>query len=826
MTTALRPVRSTLVPSCKIMIVVDCPTVDDMIRGTIFSGSLGKAVDDWLHSVGIARTECSITSVVKEAPLYGKVENLYTDKKQHKPNAACYAGANALAAEVALTNPNVIIALGNLSLWALTGKIGVNKWRGSVLSSKPFGDRNYKVIPTFDPRIVMKMWEWQPIFRRDLKRAADESHSPTLHKPEWKFHLRPSFDCAMGILTNLLRNAEVEVTPLSIDIETRGAMTACIGIAWSRTEAICIPLMAVGAVGHNYWSEPEERAILATLTALFTHPNVRVIGQNFGYDAQYFAVQAGFLPVVHYDTMLMQHVVLAGMKKSLDFISSMYCEWYEYWKDDGKEWDPKVPEEQYWNYNCMDCVYTFECAEVLDDLIERSQLRGAYDFLREMWPHVVRTMLRGVRVDERAKGIVANELIDFIAATSQEIYRILGHEINLASPLQLMKLFYNDLGMKVVKDKKTKKPTTNDDALQTFKKREPILTGLVDRIAMVRSASVLLKTFALMPLGIDKRMRCYYNLAGTETFRLSSREDAFGSGGNLQNIPKGDEDKALEKKVEAIKRGERHLLVPNIRKLFIPDPGMTFFDVDLDRADLMVVIWEADDEALRQAVRDGVDLHTYNASVLFGIPEASVSYVQRQAAKMFAHGTNYGGSARTMAINCGLTVHQSENMQRRWFAEHPGIKEWHRRTEAQLMATREVRNIFGFRRRYFDRIESVLPEALAWQPQSVVALVINKGWQRVAERLPEVQILLQVHDSLAGQFPTHRARPIMREMKKCLEIEIPYARPLTIGVGISTSTKSWGHVEETPWPEPLPLPSQPRVLLTGNTAARTMIASA
>ena len=805
MTTALRPIKPELRP-CRIMIVTDYPTSDDMIRGAPFTGSLGKALDGFLHDAGIARTECSITTVVKEAPLYGKAEYLYTDKKQSKPVAACYSGRDALRAEIEAVKPNVILTLGNLSLWALTGRIGVNKWRGSLLeTSAGYLEKPVKVVPTFDPRIIMKMWEWRPIFMRDLQKVRDESRTDVLFRPKWNFILRPSFEQVRVTLNALLSNANLEVTPLSVDIETRGAMTACIGIAWSRTEAICIPLMAVHSPGHNYWSEEEECWIMATLSRLFRHPNVRVIGQNFGYDAQYFALQAGFLPIVHYDTMLMQHVVLAGMKKSLDFIASMYCEFYVYWKDDGKEWDPKIPEEQYWSYNCEDCIRTFECAEVLDDLIERHGLREQYSFLRKMWPHVVRTMLRGVRVDERAKASVADELLAFIGEVTQEIYTIIGHPINLGSPKQLMALFYDDLKMTVVKNKKTKQPTTDDDALNTFKRREPLLSGLVDRIAMVRSASVLLSTFALMPLDIDKRMRCYYNLAGTETYRLNSGKNAFDSGGNLQNIPKGDEDKAVAKKLELIKGGRRQFIVPNIRKLFVPDPGMTFFDVDLDRADLMVVIWEADDDELRAAVRDGVDLHTYNASVLFGVPESAVTYALRQAAKQFAHGTNYGGSARTMAITCGLTVHQSEIAQRRWFAAHPGIKEWHRRTEAQLMASREVRNVFGFRRRYFDRVESILPEALAWQPQSVVALVINKAWDNVASHMPEVEILLQVHDSLAGQFPTHRARPIMREMKRRMEIEIPYDKPLIIGVGISTSTRSWGDCVETPWPEPLPL---------------------
>lgn len=785
------------------MILGDFPTTDDMLRGRAFSGQMGQQLASFLHDAKINMSACSISTVMKEAPLYGKEEHFYSDKGKKKPIARCYDAASALVAEVAIAKPTVILAMGNLALWALTGKIGVSKWRGSVLTAKAeFG--HVKVIPTFDPKAVVRMWEWRPILMRDLQRARDESAFPDVRRPAWNFRIRPNFSTVQSILLDLQSRADAgELLPLSVDIETRGRMTSCIGIAWDKLNALCIPLMAVGAPMHNYWAEAEELWIMSALRQLLTHCNVRIIGQNFGYDAQYFAVQSGFLPVVHYDTMLMQHTALAGMKKSLDFISSMYSEFYVYWKDDGKEWDPKIPEEQYWSYNCEDCVRTFECAEVLDEVLTRARLQDQYSFLREMWPHVVRTMLRGVRVDEREKGKVAQELLAFIGEVQAEIFQILGHQINLASPMQLMRLFYGDLGLKPIKNRKTGQPTTDDEALQKIKQREPILSGLVDRIAMVRSASVLLNTFALMPLDIDHRIRCYYNLAGTETYRLNSGKNAFDSGGNLQNIPKGDEDKAAAKKLELINKGQRQLIVPNLRKMFVPDPGMTFFDVDLDRADLMVVIWEADDDELRAAVRDGVDLHTYNASALFGVPEAHITYAQRQAAKMFAHGTNYGGSARTMAANCGFTVHQSDVMQRRWFAAHPGIKEWHRRTEAQLQASREVRNIFGFRRRYFDRIESVLPEALAWQPQSTVALVINTGWKRVRNSLPEVEILLQVHDSLAGQFPTVRARPIMRAMKPLLEVELPYPKPLTIGVGISISQKSWGDCEPVDWPEPL-----------------------
>lgn len=230
--------------------------------------------------------------------------------------------------------------------------------------------------------------------------------------------------------------------------------------------------------------------------------------------------------------------------------------------------------------------------------------------------------------------------------------------------------------------------------------------------------------------------------------------------------------------------------LPNIRKLFTPDPGFIICDCDLDRADLQVVIAEADDDELRQACAAGIDLHAENAAVL---------KCPRPMAKAFVHGTNYGGSARTMAINCGISTARSEMMQERWFAQHPGIKDWHDRVRESLMTTRTVRNRFGFRRFYFDRIESVIPEALAWIPQSTVANVINHGYLNLYNDVPEVQVLMQVHDSLVFQV---RAEDFVRSLpriRKALEIPIPYDPTLTIGVGLKASRSSWGECKDVPW---------------------------
>ena len=224
--------------------------------------------------------------------------------------------------------------------------------------------------------------------------------------------------------------------------------------------------------------------------------------------------------------------------------------------------------------------------------------------------------------------------------------------------------------------------------------------------------------------------------------------------------------------------------LPNIRALFCPDPGNLIFDVDLDRADAQVVAWEADDAELKQMFREGVDIHSENARTIG---------FSRKMAKMFIHGTNYVGSAFTMAKTCGITVHESEVAQKRWFDAHPGIKEWHRRVEQQLQTDRRVWNAFGYSRIYWDRIETLLSEAVAWIPQSTVGIVINKGDDRIAENLfPDVYTTLQVHDSLVGQF-SHSLYPyILQDLNSALRIEIPYDDPLIIPVGFKVSHRSWG----------------------------------
>ena len=93
---------------------------------------------------------------------------------------------------------------------------------------------------------------------------------------------------------------------------------------------------------------------------------------------------------------------------------------------------------------------------------------------------------------------------------------------------------------------------------------------------------------------------------------------------------------------------------------------------------------------------------------------------------------------------------------------------------------------------FFDRVEAALPEALAWTPQSTTGCVINRAWYNISQTIPEVQMLIQVHDSLVGQFPTTLAEGMAERLLKAAEVVVPYDKPLIIPAGIKTSTVSWG----------------------------------
>lgn len=231
--------------------------------------------------------------------------------------------------------------------------------------------------------------------------------------------------------------------------------------------------------------------------------------------------------------------------------------------------------------------------------------------------------------------------------------------------------------------------------------------------------------------------------------------------------------------------------------MIIPDPGYEIVESDLARADAQVVAAEARDYEFLALLQSGLDLHTENAKEIFGIlNDSDVTYETRQKAKVGVHAVNYDVKAKKLAFELGTTVHEADTFIRRWFESHPQIKEWHRRVQSEISTTRSVTNPFGFRMYFFDRPEGLLPKALAWVPQSTVAIVTYKAMFRLEETVPEAEQLLQVHDSIVMQIPKNLCPDIFEKVRSAMMIKIPYETPLVIPATVAHSDKSWGDCEK------------------------------
>lgn len=802
----------------KVMIVGEAWGENEERAQQPFVGVSGQELNRMLQEAGILRSDCYVTNLVNARPPNNDLEPWIPTKKKnitsiHVPlrdkmvHPIVKEGYDRLMKEIALVQPNVVVPVGNAALWATTGQWAITKWRGSLLQLNGGGPL---VIPTIHPAAVLREWPWRGIVVRDFRRVRQHMHSPVPGKPSWSFTLRPTYtDTVERLMWLHDQLSEGALEWIEFDLETRAGHIACAGLSWSRLEAICIPFMCVENP-EGYWGEEEEAQIIFLLWKVLCHPMVKVRGQNLLYDCQYTMRWWHFKPRVVQDTMIAHHTCFSSLRKALDFQASMYCEHYVYWKDDGKNWEPGMGEAQLWEYNCVDCVRTREVGEVLLNTVEKMGLQEVEAFQQSMFHPILYAMLRGCRVDPAVRNRLAEEVQEELSVREAFLQDILGHSINPRSNQQMCKLFYEDLNQQPIMTRAKKgipgHLTCDDEALQTIKGREPLLSPVVDAIADIRTLGIFLGNFILAGLDYDGRLRCSFNPCGTVTYRLSSSKNAWGGGCNLQTVP-SDKSKSLGK---AKARGGEFQL-PNLRTMIVPDPGFTFFDLDLDRADLQVFAWEIEDETYKEILRRGVDTHLFHVYLLDGkepppldeLVEGHPKYPdhrgprkhKREFSKVFCHAVDYVGSSRTIAAHTGRTVHEVDRARRQYLGAHPKIEPYWRSIEHQISTRRYVENRFGYRWYIFDRLDQALPEAVAWIPQSTVGAVINRIWKRFYDDLlpsENVQVLLQLHDSLAGQFPLHRAGNCLARMRELSRIVVPYSDPLVIPTGIETSPISWG----------------------------------
>lgn len=561
----------------KIAIVGESWGKEEAIAKAPFVGESGKELTRMLQDAGLSRGDCFVTNVCSRRPPDNDMRYFFISSVASKasgevplrglyPDKSTRSDLARLHQQLAVIKPRVIIALGNYALWALTESnfkvgtkggwkvpSGVSNWRGSYLEWNTWDadgidpELHTPVIPTFHPAAIMRNWEDRTPAVHDLRaRVRPLAQGFAVPRPNYNFVLRPSFQEAMNVFDSIDRLPSGSW--ITADTETRGETIACLGIAWSGKDAMCVPFATTSGDG-SYWPIEEELAIRNRFEGILSSPKFRISNQNINFDRQWWRRFLLISVKPSFDTMVAQHVCWPGTPKSLAYLSSLYCNYHRFWKDDGRQWTIDQDEEILWRYCSIDCVTTWEITQVLSQLVKTLGLSTQFAERMRFLEHALAKMLRGVRIDEKERSRQLLEVLDSQGQTQAYLDRIIPEDWKrivrgknsksewYSSPAQAAALFYDILGCKEIINKKTKNRTLDDDALLRISQSYPLLSQLCEPLQTLRSLGVIASNFLTARCDDDGRMRSTFDITGTDTFRNSSYENAFWRGTNLQNIP-------------------------------------------------------------------------------------------------------------------------------------------------------------------------------------------------------------------------------------------------------------------------------------------------
>lgn len=573
----------------KIVIVGEAWGYEEAASKAPFVGASGSELTRILADSGINRDDCLVTNVCAARPLNNEFWRLFDGTNKVRglfPGPHVVSELQRLYKQLGRYPRTVVIATGNYALWALSdctgsetvagsskirpdGKpayapTGVMNWRGSMIhTEETICGTKIPLLPIIHPAAIMRQWDLRYITVHDLRARVPMALVGNWTNPNPPIFLAPpTYEQCISRLDDWLRRLDAGSLRLAGDSETyRGVMT-CFGLADSPMFAMTIPFVKkVNAPTHlleSYWTIQQEAQIVRRLTKLLTHPNLDLEGQNFLYDVQYTYHHWGVTPYANFDTMYAWHVCFPGTPKALDYLSSLFCRYHRYWKEDHKEWDLASGDVgTLLRYNAEDCVRTFECATTIRALVVKFGLEEQWQWMKRKRDLALRMMLRGVKINEKLRDKLGYELMETHNILARDLLTIVpqswagnpGKSAKTKEPVlwfssskQLKWVFGEMLGIKLPKHRKTKNETLGKEALNELREKYPVWRRLFDLLGDIRSVGVFISHFIRAPLDPDRRMRCSFNPAGTETFRWSSSKNAFNRGANLQNLSAGDEE--------------------------------------------------------------------------------------------------------------------------------------------------------------------------------------------------------------------------------------------------------------------------------------------
>lgn len=848
----------------RIAIIGEAPGADEVVAKRPFVGVSGRLLDYLLSRVGILRSACLLGNVSQLRPPYNDIEAF------EWKGGEIQAGLQQLQEELSTFGPNLCLLLGATALRAAKGySESITNWRGSLFiggEGTPFAGR--KCLATYHPASALRAYEQTPLILFDLKRARTEGECPDLVLPERTIQVAKTVEEVEQWFN------QHKGQKLGTDIEGYVDNLTCISFADSPTSGFVIPFTGVSGsywdcdrecrvwlALKSFLEDPStsfvlqnglyDRFVLAytygihitnvaddtmvkgwelycelpkrlSLQASIYTKEPFYKDQRDSTNFNEFWTYNGKDSCVTLEISNRQDSMLGGSNLTHYHFNMEMQSPLLYMELRGMRYDSvesskiasQIRNQVYLLQNALNKIA--ECAIFIQneqDAINKisevmcfKKVQGRISTLAQIEPYCRKSYLDNGSLHRALE--LCKQGYPFSDVRNGELSMILEKHLNTASSSQLQSFLYGKLGLPTQLKRGTKQPTTDALALLSlFKKTENPILKLILKITQLRTQLETLE----IKCDPDTRIRCSYNVVGTETGRLSCRQSPTRSGYNLQTVTKKQ------------------------RRLFMADEGMFFFQCDLSGADGWTVaahckrlgdstmfddyVFGLKPAKLIALMYGGLNIGKMSREELAERSKEVKNDWLYMACKRVQHGSNYLMGKVTMSnqiLQDGwkygddiIYVEPSvcEELQVLYFQRYTGVQVWHRWVQEQLKNHRKLTSANGHTRRFFGRPNDhdTLKQALADEPQNNTTYVTNVAalrlWNdrenRTASGALIIEPLHQIHDALCGQFPADRTEWALSKIRSYFDNYTTIAGQRVLIPFEGAYGRSWGELDKT-----------------------------
>lgn len=572
------------------------------------------------------------------------------------------------------------------------------------------------------------------------------------------------------------------------ELDEKRAQVIGLAFSWESGKGHYIPLPDRKSEGIEMMREFEP---------LLNNPRIEKLGHNLKFDLAVLGWNGIAACGPFFDTMLAHSLIDPDQRHGMDYLSEVYLGYTpipiksligEGKKEEGDQLtmlDLTMQDvsrdrlNEVAEYAAEDADVTWQLAEKLKPLLdERGQHQVYYDIEAPLLPVLVAMEREGIAIDKPTLAEISVLLGESIKELENRVIETAGEPFNVNSPKQLGEILFDKLKL-IEKPKRTRtgQYKTDEQVLATLAPKHPIVADLLEH----REASKLKGTYvdALPGYVFSRTKRVHSNFMQlvTATGRLASNNP------NLQNIP------------------IRTALGREVRKAFVPrGEGFVLMAADYSQIELRVMASLSGDEAMMEAFRNGIDIHSATAARVNHVALEEVTSEMRRTAKMVNFGIIYGISAFGLSQRLGdISRSEAAEIISEYFISYPGVKAFMDKTIEIAKEQGYVETVTG-RRRYLRDINSsngsvrgaAERTAINTPIQGSAADMIKIAMVRVANALDErglqSRMILQVHDELVFDMLQEESDVVIPLVKECMVNAIPLNVPVVVDTGIG---KNW-----------------------------------